>query len=279
MLLFICLPYSHNPWLETTDELAYLFEAAFVPLAILIITISKCLMYAARHKEVTYLQYILWNMGEVLLISLLYASFCLHCYDLGIIDMNGTTFPECLLSSMTYFTFSLIIPYLIAGMYFTIIEKNNIIYLMNIRNTAISGTPCHKEEKIAFYDKNGILKLAVSLSHLYYIESNDNYVIVWYADDKKVLQKHMIRCRLKQIEATCNYDNLIRCNRKYIVNMDNVHALRKGDDKYELDLNHEKIPPLAVTKSYSGKVISSFTRKQFLDRKDRFPLPYNSQIP
>ena len=105
------------------------------------------------------------------------------------------------------------------------------------------------------------MKLSVSLSNLFYIESDDNYIIVWYSDNKGNLKKYMIRCRLKTVEESFRGSSLVRCHRKYIVNMDKVKVLRKEKDGYELDLENDAIPPIAITKTYAENVLSRFTPK------------------
>ena len=53
----------------------------------------------------------------------------------------------------------------------------------------------------------------------------------------------------------------MRCNRKYIVNMDKVKVLRKEIEGYELDLDNDYIPAIPVTKTYVDNVLARFNRK------------------
>ena len=55
---------------------------------------------------------------------------------------------------------------------------------------------------------------------------------------------------------------LIRCNRKYIVNLSKVSMLRKENEGYILDLCNEDIPPLPVTKTYVDSVLGYFAEQQ-----------------
>ena len=68
----------------------------------------------------------------------------------------------------------------------------------------------------------------------------------------------MLRCRLKTVEESFKGSGLVRCNRKYIVNIKKVATLRKEGDGYLLDLVNEEIPPLPVTKTYTDRVLSYF---------------------
>ena len=114
-------------------------------------------------------------------------------------------------------------------------------------------------QKITLFDNNGSLKLSLSLENLYYIESDDNYIKVWYTDSKGDLKQYMLRCRLKTVEESFRGSALVRCNRKYIVNIRKVKVLRKESDGYVLDLDNEAIPTLPVTKTYTDTVLSHFT--------------------
>ena len=203
-----------------------------------------------------YLQYVMWNIGEVVVICLLYTLFSIKGDKLGIIQLDDNLPVDIFLNAFVYCFVSLIIPYIIAGMYFAIIDKNNTIRLMNFSNV-VSDEPVSpsKEQKITLFDSSGVLKLALSLSSLYYIESDDNYIIVWYTDNKGNLKKYVLRCRLKTIEESFKGSSLVRCHRKYIVNMDKVKVLRKEKEGYEIDLDNDNIPPITITKTYAGNVL------------------------
>jgi DNA-binding LytR/AlgR family response regulator len=152
-------------------------------------------------------------------------------------------------------------PYLISGMYFNIIDKDNIIKLMTYDNvvTEESPKPNASTQKITLFDNSGTLKMSLSPENLYYIESDDNYIKVWYTDSKGEMKQYILRCRLKTVEESFRGSGLIRCNRKYIVNIKKVAMLRKESDGYVLDLGNENIPPLPVTKTYTDTILSYFT--------------------
>ena len=82
--------------------------------------------------------------------------------------------------------------------------------------------------------------------------------MVWYTDSKGDLKRYMLRCRLKTVEESFRGSSLVRCHRKYIVNMDKVKVLRKEKDGYELDLDNDAISPIPITKTYSENVLSRF---------------------
>ncbi len=206
-------------------------------------------------------QYIAWNLAEVVVVSLLYTSFTVQGEMLGLLDCDITSFGNLFLNACESTFICLAIPCIIAGMYFAIEDKNKTIRLMNT-NEVVSDEPESVKgvQKVTLYDNSGVMKLSVRLANLFYIESDDNYIIVWYTDSKGALKKYMIRCRLKTVEESFRGSSLVRCHRKYIVNMDKVKVLRKEKDGYELDLENDAIPPISITKTYAENVLSRFNQ-------------------
>ena len=135
---------------------------------------------------------------------------------------------------------------------------------MNYENVVTDEAPKPEKgmQKITLFDNSGSLKMSISPENLYYIESDDNYIKVWYTDSKGQMQNYMLRCRLKTVEDSFRGSGLIRCNRKYIVNLSKVSMLRKENDGYVLDLCNESIPPLPITKTYVDSVLAYFTEQE-----------------
>mgnify|MGYP002524508954 FL=1 len=256
VFMLVSIPFSHNVWFAIGASEAFLFTAAFFIIGLFIIILSKRLMYATRMEDMNYLQFVLWDLAEVVVICLLYTLFSIKGDTLGIIRLEDTSFTHIFLNAFLYCFVSLIIPYIIAGMYFAIIDKNNTIRLMNYANVVSDEQILPKDEqKITLFDNSGVLKMSLRLSSLYYIESDDNYIIVWYTDSKGEMKRYMLRCRLKTVEESFMGSSLIRCHRKYIVNMDKVKVLRKEKDGYELDLDNDAIPPISITRTYAENVL------------------------
>ncbi len=256
VFLNIYIPFSPTAWFGLGDSVMFLLTLIFIFAAILILILSRILMYnSKKHYEMTYLGYSLWCIMEILAICTLYTWFTVnfHSHD----ELPGQIFGR----SILYVTIALGIPYIISGMYFAIIDKNNTIKLMNYENV-VTDEPIRPEsqmQKITLFDNSGALKLSLSPDNLYYIESDDNYIKVWYTDSKGDLKQYMLRCRLKTVEESFKGSSLVRCHRKYIVNIKKVSMLRKESEGYVLDLDNESIAPISVTKTYTDTVLSHFT--------------------
>ena len=258
IFLNVYIPFSDTAWFGLGKSQMFLFTAGFVFIAILILVVSRTLMYkAGKVLTFTYLGYVLWCIAEVLAISAFYTFV-----TIDIVHPDESPWMTVFFRSLLYVFIALVIPYILTGMYFTIMEKNRTIRLMNspevVSDEPVSSEP---EDKITLFDNSGALRLSVRTSNLYYIESDDNYIKVWYLDAKGELKTYMMRCRLKTVEQSFRNTSLVRCHRKYIVNLDRVKILRKEREAYFLDLDNDSIPPLAVSKTYTQAVLGWFSKE------------------
>jgi hypothetical protein len=259
IFLNIYIPFSDTAWFGLGQSDMFSGTLVFIFVSIMTLVISRTLMYRSRRLfEMTFLDYVLWCIGEIVLIGAFYTSLTVE-----ITGGMGETGLEIFGRSILYGTIALGVPYIISGMYLSIIDKNTTIRLMSYENVVTDEAPVHENplQKITLFDNSGSLKMSLNLDSLYYIESDDNYIKVWYTDSKGELKQYMLRCRLKTVEESFK-GCLVRCNRKYIVNMDKVKVLRKESDAYVLELDNEAIPTLPITKTYTDIVLAYFTEKQ-----------------
>ena len=256
VFLNIYIPFSETAWFRLGDSVMFLRTLLFVAVSICILIVSRILMYQSKKSyEMTFSGYIIWCVMEIIVIAGFYTWT-----TLDIAPPADETHWDVFRRALIYSTISLGIPYLIAGMYFAIIDKNNTIRLMSYENV-VTDEPVKAEDqqKITLFDNSGALKLSLNLDNLFYIESDDNYIKVWYSDNKGEMKQYMLRCRLKTVEESFKGSGLVRCHRKYIVNIKKVSMLHKESDGYVLELNREEIPPISVTKTYTDIVLSHFT--------------------
>lgn len=255
VFLNIYIPFSETAWFGLGNSVMFLLTIVFALSTILMLILSRMLMYRSKkHFEMTYLGYTIWSFVEIVMVSALYTVLTAKVIN-PVGESNMVIFGR----SILYGTIALGIPYLIAGMYFAIIDKNNTIRLMSYDNVVTDEPVKPDTQKITLFDNSGSLKMSLSPDNLYYIESDDNYIKVWYTDNRGELKQYMLRCRLKTVEESFRNSGLVRCHRKYIVNIKKVKVLRKESEGYLLDLDNEAIPPLTVTKTYTDAVLSHFT--------------------
>ena len=264
VFLNIYIPFSDTAWFRLGDSIFFLFTAGFIFISMLILIASRILMYHTRQWfRMKYLIYILWSIAEVVLICAFYTFVTIDVQQPATL-----TAMEIFSKALLYGTIALIIPEIVSGMYYSIEDKDKTISLMNSMGVVTdeeqqpsSGDNIqhNTSDKISLCDNSGSLKFSVSCSNLYYIESDDNYINIWYTDNSGALKMYMMRCRLKTVEETFRNSPLIRCNRKYIVNRQKVKVLKIERDGYVMELDNESIPQIPVTKTYLKTVLKEFS--------------------
>ena len=260
VFLLIYIPFSETAWFELGASVLFERTIAYGCTAIVFLSCSRRIMYLSKRLfAMKVWGYILWCIAEIAIICAMYSW--------ATINLVGNTengWWEIFGHSLLYGTISLGVPYVISGMYFAIIDKNNTIKVMNYENvvTDEAPKPSTQTQRITLFDNSGSLKLSVSPDNLLYIESDDNYIKVWYTDVKGELKQYMLRCRLKTVEESFKDCGLVRCNRKYIVNIKKVATLRKEGDTYYLDLACEEIQPLPITKTYTDRILAHFMEER-----------------
>ena len=256
VFLIIYIPFSETAWFELGASELFKSTLTYGCGSILFLSLSRRLMYLSKGIfEMRWWGYLLWCTAEIITICAAYAWMTMN-----LPHEAGEVWQGVFIRAIPYVTIALGVPYLIAGMFLAIIDKDNTIRLMNYENVVTDEVqkPSASTQRITLFDNSGTLKLSVSPDNLLYIEADDNYIKVWYTDNRGELKQYMLRCRLKTVEESFKGSGLVRCNRKYIVNIKKVATLRKEGESYLLDLINDEIPPLPVTKTYTDRVLSYF---------------------
>ena len=257
VFLNLYIPFSDTAWFSLGRSVNFLFTAGFMFLAMLILVASRVVMYKTQDLfDMTYLGYVLWCLGEVFLICVLYTFV-----TADIVEPDGENYLHIFFRALPYGIIALVIPYIISGMFIAIVEKNRTIRLMRCQSK-VSGqenSVSKTSSQLTFFDNSGALKFSVSSLDLYYIEADDNYINVWYSDKHGALTMYMLRCSLKNVEDSFKGSTLFRCHRRYIVNLSKAKTLRKEKDGYFIDLDNVQIEPIPVSKTYSENILKYFS--------------------
>ena len=257
VFLLIYIPFSDTAWFGLGGSGTFFPTILFAFGTITFLSVSRRLMYRSKRLfEMPFWMYIAWCTIEIFSVCVAYSWMTIELAPAG-----SEIWWEVFRRAVVYGAIALGGPYIISGMYFAIIDKDNTIKLMTYDNVLTDETPKPNAstQKITLFDNSGTLKMSLSPENLYYIESDDNYIKVWYTDSKGEMKQYILRCRLKTVEESFKGSCLVRCNRKYIVNIKKVAMLRKESEGYVLDLGNENIPLLPVTKTYTDSILSYFT--------------------
>lgn len=252
VFLVLVLPFTEISWFRLGNSIFFGFTVLFALVSLLFLSLSRLTMHLTRNLfPMSYGQYVLWCLGEIVVVALLYAIFTVN-----IAAPEDRGFWLILSRALGVVTLCLGIPYLMAAMFFIIDDQMRTIRLMRMQDVVSDeATEGVQPDRFTLFDNNGALKLSVSSANLYYVESDDNYIKVWYLDNHGELKTYMLRCRMKTVEESFAGSSLMRCHRKFIVNMDHVKVLEKTPSGFELTLDNESIAPIPVTKTYAPNIL------------------------
>jgi len=114
-----------------------------------------------------------------------------------------------------------------------------------------------KTDLIVFKDDKGTICFSIQMDALFYIESDTNYITIYYMRQGK-LEKYFMRSSLKMVLEQNKNDNLVRCHRSYIVNFEKVKVYKKDKEGGGIELSYDLLPSIPVSKSYIENVLCKF---------------------
>ncbi|MCQ2312953.1 MAG: LytTR family transcriptional regulator [Paludibacteraceae bacterium] len=230
-----------------------LWTTIVVGIFMAVIGISRLLMhYYGKKRGISIVAYAFWIFIEVSVITLIFSLMLMLVFWYVAKEYEWTffvLFKDILLGT----AFTLLMPYTILLLSFAYVNaKNEVVRLNGLSDQKALPDMYH------FYDERGELKLSVRPEMVYYIESADNYVTIYYINGAK-LDKLMIRNTLKNIEWRFRDKGLVRCHRSYIINIRRVSVIRKQDCDVVVDFTDERVPAIPVSKGYNDLVMQYFS--------------------
>ncbi|MBP3290296.1 MAG: LytTR family transcriptional regulator [Alistipes sp.] len=251
LFMLIYTPFSMTAWFTLTDTQGFGMTAAFYIVALAILLISKVGMYAVQNKmRFTYPRYVLWVVTEMLIISFFYTHFT-FMYVPPVADENVFTI---WLKAFGCLTLIIAIPYTIMTLYAAYKSKTEELEMLQYEMSLSAEPTVVYPQLVNLYDYNGTLKLTISSDSLYFMESQDNYVKIYYENQGRLLS-YMLRCRTKTIEENLADTSMVRCHRSYMVNVSKINHIKKGGKARYIVLNNTEIKPIPVSKSYFKNLV------------------------
>ncbi len=237
-------PFGYDNWYGNIGNLK-LFGGtiAVVLVGMVVIILSRIYMYFfQKTHEVTLAAYIWFIVSEIILLGAFYTSL-----EIFILDDKRTAF-SLFFNAVQNTSLILLIPYTICILFFAWndIKRKLEQVVQQFRDPA--------EVFIPFKDEKGTLRLTLKSMNILYLESNDNYVNIYYLDNNKK-KSYLVRNSLKMLEKNLKEYPIYRCHRSYSVNIKNVKMIIKAKKGYELILNTEPEESLPVSKSYEKKIL------------------------
>ena len=236
--------------LEYKEHQYVYYISTMIGLGYLILCFSRWLFYTLNKKKQFSIKFFyFWIVFEFVLISI-----GLSCFGWSINVPNTRSFAVIFPRTTLAVVSLLFIPYLISWLYFSLEEKKfQLNEILKHRSRRLDDGLIH------FLDDKKVLRLSLRLDDLLYVQSADNYVYIYYINNKGELAKFLLRSTLKSIEETFESLGLIRCHRFYVVNSKKVSLLRKTKEGLVLELATDIACEIPVSKTYLSKVADFFT--------------------
>lgn len=248
----IYFPFGADRWFDLTEFEFFTYSSLVILTGVLIVVISRIIMYHWGEKNIIYLwQYLAWIAGEIMLMALFYALF----EKFVLKDLRDFTYLVKLSARNTALV--LLLPYSVMWLYFSWRDKKQQIERMSDIQSVSDNT----WDMIPFYDDKSILKFSVKKENFLFIESAENYVSICYLNKGKIA-RYLLRDTLKRMEEKFSGTEIVRCHRSYIVNFEKVKVIRKEKDGLKLELEQDipSVPDIPVSKTYVDNVMQTFSK-------------------
>ena len=278
LFLFIYQPFSLAVWFSTADSLSFSLSLLFYILSIIILVVSRMTMYHLQDRvDLTTMTYIWWIMFENLAISLLYTLITIKFFP-----VEGISTPTIATRALMCVTHILVIPNALVLFYaaykakceelqatqyrlqrlseeYRLLESNTQHELRAAAMVQSKTQPQQPQETtprmINLYDNNGTLRLTLNIDSLYYLESEDNYIKVYYKHNDKIVS-YMLRCRTRSVEESLAGTCMVRCHRSFIVNINKISVMEDDRRMHYLSLDDDSIRRIPVSKSYYESLVA-----------------------
>ncbi len=244
-LIFINIykPFSSESWYNVSQARFFLFSSLIILTGVLVVVISRIIMFHYTKKNtISYGLYSVWILIEIAAMSGFYTFYTLY------LDPNKDLV-QVFKSSTINTSLVLLLPYSALWLYFSWKDKVHKLELL------VENEIQNKNEIISFYDDKGEFRVSLKKENLLYIESADNYVIIWYMNKGK-LSKYMLRNTMKNMESVFADTNIFRCHRSFMVNFDQVRIIKREKSGIFLQMDIDNVPEIPISKTYSEKASS-----------------------
>lgn len=263
-LIFVCIfatffvtVYKPIGIIHTEDSLTRwgmpLYVAILVATGIVTLVLSRVILYRVqKHREIPFSAYVVWISSEIVVFTAILTTLAYF------INANeGVTYFHLLWRVFVDIIAILFLPYVVTIMIFLIREKNHEIEALRAMQLGKKIPEQRGEQSFNFYDKGGKLSFSTRRSNVLYIEASDNYTNIHYVVDEKE-DCFILHSSMKQVEEAYAQQGILRCHRKYLVNVDNVKLIRKDKDGLVIELSKTDMV-IPVSKTYIDRVVHFFS--------------------
>jgi LytTr DNA-binding domain len=259
LFLIFFQPFGVSEWQDPNKNLYLTGYGLITALCGVILRFAVFKTFPKYHTEAT------WNVGKeilsiMMLILMIAAGNVVYSNLIFNLENGISSFFWMLLAVMIIgifpATFGVMLNYIIQ------LKRYNQPIVVHHHASEIASEEQVSENKTPNADqRNVVLKLIaenekdsieLTTESLYFIESSDNYSTVFYEKQGK-LQKELLRSSLTRLESQISSENIVRCHRSFIVNLDKVEKVTGNAQGYKLHLEAPELL-VPVARKYSEVV-------------------------
>ena len=214
--------------------------------------LSRVIMnaYTKRHT-ISYLGYIVWILGEISVMAVLFTIFSLF-------TDTAKSIPEILRTSFARTVLVAFIPYTVSYIYFILQDKMS--ELKALRQQIERDETVLQRAYIQILDEKGEMRLSIRRENLVMIEPADNYACVHYISDQKI-KKTMVRNTLNRVAEHLQGSRVVRCHRSYMINLDHAQVLHRDKEGVFIEVGIEGVPNIPISRTYAENIQEWFIGK------------------
>lgn len=246
----VFVPFNINRWSNDSGLKEFFHLSGFGLIAGFILILSQFLVRnIIRIRHFSILIFGCWFLGEILVMAI---SFLFYQSPTASIGQFFKDVPD----SIKYTLPGMLVPYSLALLFISQITSKMKLSELEIK----ANKPVFEHGLLDFPDEKGVVRFSVASDQILYLESADNYVIVFYLSGNKVV-KQILRSSMKNIEALFINFPLRRCHRSFMVNLQKIEFVEHGKTTCFIKLSGvEKLIP--VSRKFYPEFKSYIRREQ-----------------
>lgn len=249
LFMVVYQPFSVTTWFGFGSLRTFAITAMFYAIAVSTLFVSKFILIDYQKKyRCSAKTFIVWSLAEFLTIAIEYWALT---QTFGM-SSTHTTF-RLVVKILFCVAFILAIPYTIITIYAAYRSKKEELELfkLNHKRENINSN----ERLIKLSDSSGKSKISVNQNSIFYIESQDNYVQVFYELDGK-LTSYLLRLSTQKMEEYLTDTSIVRCHRSYLVNTAKIVKFKKERGRARITLAAPSNKDLVVTPTHYRNILS-----------------------
>lgn len=250
-MLFMALyqPFSNTTWFGFNTWKQAGVTVLFYMVAVPTLIVSKLLLSGiSTLHSITVKRFLLWHVAEFLVIATEYYIFTM-CFKLGL----SRELPQLLVRIPLCVALILAIPYTIVWFYAQYKAKKEELELFKVTHNREIMESGHR--LIQFRDSQGKHKMSLSEDSIFYIESQDNYVQIFYNLEGK-LSSYLLRSTTQKIEEDLEGTSIVRCRRSFLINTSKIVRYGKDKGRFTVTLDNPSGKTITVTPAYYRTVLT-----------------------